>query len=134
MKHISDKIIPFVAAAAFLLGTGINSEAQSRGFKLGQWTEIHNSVVRQLNQTYVDTLDVDRIMKAGIDAMLSELDPYTVYVPEEENEDFQMMISKTYGGIGAIIYKKKGEYVVINEPYEGSPAVKYGLQCGDEII
>lgn len=134
MKHISEKIIPFVAAAAFLLGTGINSEAQSRGFKLGQWTEIHNSVVRQLNQTYVDTLDVDRIMKAGIDAMLSELDPYTVYVPEEENEDFQMMISKTYGGIGAIIYKKKGEYVVINEPYEGSPAVKYGLQCGDEII
>lgn len=134
MKHISERIIPFVAAAAFLLGTGINSEAQSRGFKLGQWTEIHNSVVRQLNQTYVDTLDVDRIMKAGIDAMLSELDPYTVYVPEEENEDFQMMISKTYGGIGAIIYKKKGEYVVINEPYEGSPAVKYGLQCGDEII
>lgn len=134
MKHISEKIIPFVAAAAFLLGTGINSEAQSRGFKLGQWTEIHNSVVRQLNQTYVDTLDVDRIIKAGIDAMLSELDPYTVYVPEEENEDFQMMISKTYGGIGAIIYKKKGEYVVINEPYEGSPAVKYGLQCGDEII
>lgn len=134
MKHISEKIIPFVAAAAFLLGTCINSEAQSRGFKLGQWTEIHNSVVRQLNQTYVDTLDVDRIMKAGIDAMLSELDPYTVYVPEEENEDFQMMISKTYGGIGAIIYKKKGEYVVINEPYEGSPAVKYGLQCGDEII
>lgn len=134
MKHISEKIIPFVAAAAFLLGTGINSEAQSRGFKLGQWTEIHNSVVRQLNQTYVDTLDVDRIMKAGIDAMLSELDPYTVYVPEEENEDFQMMISKTYEGIGAIIYKKKGEYVVINEPYEGSPAVKYGLQCGDEII
>ena len=134
MKHISGKIIPFVAAAAFLLGTGINSEAQSRGFKLGQWTEIHNSVVRQLNQTYVDTLDVDRIMKAGIEAMLSELDPYTVYVPEEENEDFQMMISKTYGGIGAIIYKKKGEYVVINEPYEGSPAVKYGLQCGDEII
>lgn len=134
MKHISEKIIPFVAAAAFLLGSGINSEAQSRGFKLGQWTEIHNSVVRQLNQTYVDTLDVDRIMKAGIDAMLSELDPYTVYVPEEENEDFQMMISKTYGGIGAIIYKKKGEYVVINEPYEGSPAVKYGLQCGDEII
>ena len=134
MKHISEKIIPFVAAAAFLLGTGINSEAQSRGFKLGQWTEIHNSVVRHLNQTYVDTLDVDRIMKAGIDAMLSELDPYTVYVPEEENEDFQMMISKTYGGIGAITYKKKGEYVVINEPYEGSPAVKYGLQCGDEII
>ncbi len=134
MKNIAGNIISAVAAAAFLFAAGIGADAQSRGFKLGQWTEIHNSVVRQLSMTYVDTLDVDRIMKAGIDAMLAELDPYTVYVPEEENEDFQMMISKTYGGIGAIIHKKKGEYVIINEPYEGSPAVKYGLQCGDEIM
>ena len=73
-------------------------------------------------------------MRAGVDAMLKELDPYTIYIPEEENEDLQMMISKTYGGIGAIIHKKKGENVIINEPYAGSPAQKYGLQCGDEII
>lgn len=135
MKHIAKNIIATAAtAAALFFGTDIVTEAQSRGFKLGQWTEIHNSVVRQLSQVYVDSLDVDRIMKAGIDAMLSELDPYTVYVPEEENENFQMMISKTYGGIGAIIHKKKGEYVFINEPYEGSPAQKYGLQCGDQIM
>lgn len=135
MKHIAKNIIATAAtAAALFFGTNIGTEAQSRGFKLGQWTEIHNSVVRQLSQVYVDSLDVDRIMKAGIDAMLSELDPYTVYVPEEENENFQMMISKTYGGIGAIIHKKKGEYVFINEPYEGSPAQKYGLQCGDQIM
>lgn len=134
MKHIARNIFATAAAAALLFGTGHGVQAQSRGFKLGQWTEIHNSVVRQLSQVYVDSLDVDRIMRAGIDAMLSELDPYTVYVPEEENENFQMMISKTYGGIGAIIHKKKGEYVVINEPYEGSPAQKYGLLCGDEIM
>ena len=82
----------------------------------------------------MDSLPVDRIMRAGVDAMLKELDPYTIYIPEEENEDLQMMISKTYGGIGAIIHKKKGENVIINEPYAGSPAQKYGLQCGDEII
>ena len=74
------------------------------------------------------------MMREGVDAMLEELDPYTVYIPEEENEDFQMMISKTYGGIGAIIHKKKDENVIINEPYFGSPAHKYGLQCGDEIL
>jgi carboxyl-terminal processing protease len=108
--------------------------AQSRNFKLGQWSEIHNSILREINRSYVDTLPVDRIMRAGIDAMLEELDPYTIYVPEEENEDFQMLISKTYGGIGAVIHKKVGENVIINEPYAGSPAVKYGLQCGDEII
>ncbi len=134
MKHIHSALAVAVISAAFIFGVNIPSGAQSKAFKLGQWTEIQNSVVRQLNQSYVDTLDAGRIMKAGIDAMLSQLDPYTVYVPEEENEDFQMMISKSYGGIGAIIHKKKGEYVVINEPYEGSPAVKYGLQCGDEIM
>ena len=66
--------------------------------------------------------------------MLEELDPYTLYIPEEENEDLQMMLSKSYGGIGAIIHKAKDENVIINEPYAGSPAQKYGLQCGDEII
>ena len=108
--------------------------AQSRSFKLGQWTEIHNSILKQLNRSYVDSLPLDRIMRSGIDEMLGSLDPYTIYVPEEENEDFQMLLSKTYGGIGAIIYKKKGENVVINEPYYGSPAQKAGLVCGDEII
>ena len=109
-------------------------KAQSKGFKLGQWTEIHSGIVKELNRSYVDSLPVDRIMRAGIDAMLEELDPYTIYIPEEENEDLQMMISKTYGGIGAIIHKKKEENVIINEPYAGSPAQKFGLQCGDEII
>ena len=108
--------------------------AQSRGFKLGQWTEIQNSIVRQLSLSYVDSLDVDRIMRAGIDAMLAQLDPYTIYVPEEENEDFQMMLSNTYGGIGAVVHKENGGYVIVNEPYEGSPAAKNGLQCGDEIL
>ena len=108
--------------------------AQSRSFKLGQWTEIHNSILKQLNRSYVDSLPLDRIMRSGIDEMLGSLDPYTIYVPEEENEDFQMLLSKTYGGIGAIIYKKKGENVVINEPYYGSPAWKSGLRCGDEIL
>ena len=109
-------------------------DAQSQSFKLGQWTEIHNSIIKELNRSYVDSLPVDRIMRAGVDAMLEELDPYTIYIPEEENEDLQMLMSKTYGGIGAIIHKKVGENVVINEPYFGSPAHKNGLVCGDEII
>lgn len=114
--------------------SGISAGAQSKSFKLGQWTEIHNALVMELNRSYVDSLPLDRIMRAGVDAMLEELDPYTVYIPEEENEDLQMMLSKTYGGIGAIIHKVKEDNVIINEPYAGSPAEKYGLQCGDEIL
>jgi carboxyl-terminal processing protease len=110
------------------------ASAQSKTFKMAQWIEIHNSIIKELNTSYVDSLPVDRIMRAGVDAMLEELDPYTIYIPEEENEDFQLMISNTYGGIGAIIHKKKEGPVIINEPYANSPAQKYGLRCGDEIL
>lgn len=124
----------YIIALSMALAAIQTASAQSQNFKLGQWSEIHNSILKELNRTYVDSLPVGRIMRAGVDAMLEELDPYTIYVPEEENEDFQMFISKTYGGIGAIIHKKVGENVIINEPYAGSPAEKYKLQCGDEII
>ena len=124
----------YLIAAASALFIAMTAGAQSKSFKLGQWVEIHNSILKELNRSYVDSLPVDRIMRTGIDAMLDNLDPYTIYIPEEENEDLQMMLSKTYGGIGAIIYKKKDGNVVINEPYMGSPAYKNSLVCGDEII
>ena len=127
-------IITFLMAAAMTFSTSQNADAQSKSFKLGQWTEIHDGIVKELNRSYVDSLPVDRIMRAGVDAMLEELDPYTIYIPEEENEDLQMLMSKTYGGIGAIIHKKKEDNVIINEPYFGSPAHKNGLVCGDEIL
>ena len=131
MKH---HIRILFAAAALIFAAGHNADAQSKSFKLGQWLEIQNSILKELNTSYVDSLQIDRIMRTGLDAMLEELDPYTIYIPEEENEDLQMLLSKTYGGIGAIIHKKKEDNVIINEPYAGSPAQKYGLQCGDEII
>ena len=131
MKRNINILLMAVAMMFFAVGT---AAAQSKSFKLGQWTEIHNSIVKELNRSYVDSLPVDRIMRAGVDAMLAELDPYTNYIPEEENEDFEMLMSKTYGGIGAIIHKKKEDNVIINEPYFGSPAHKYGLVCGDEIL
>ena len=132
MPHTMKHRIVITSLAIFM--AAFSAAAQSRDFKLGQWTEIHNGILKELSRSYVDSLPVDKMMREGVDAMLEELDPYTVYIPEEENEDFQMMISKTYGGIGAIIHKKKDENVIINEPYFGSPAHKYGLQCGDEIL
>ena len=124
----------FIITISLAIAAITTISAQSQNFKLGQWSEIKNSIIKELNLSYVDSLPIDRIMRAGVDAMLEELDPYTIYIPEEENEDLQMLLSKTYGGIGAIIHKKVGENVIINEPYAGSPAEKYGLQCGDEII
>ena len=128
------KFLTFILAVTTATIVADSLSAQSKTFKLGQWAEIQSSNIKELNRSYVDSLPVDRIMRAGIDAMLEELDPYTIYVPEEDNENFQMMISNTYGGIGAIIKKTKGGNVIINEPYFGSPAHKAGLRCGDEIL
>ncbi len=118
-----------------LLCLTLGAGAQSPRFKLGKWTEIQTAILQELNRSYVDSLPVDRIERRGVDAMLADLDPYTVYIPEEENEDLQMLIHKTYGGIGAVIYKPDLQgNVIINEPYADSPAQKYGLVCGDEIM
>ena len=128
------KIKSLIAASLTVL-VGTAAFGQSQSFKLGKWTEIQNSILKELNRSYVDSLPVDRIERAGINAMLGSLDPYTVYIPEEENEDLMMMINKSYGGIGALIYKpEKDGNVIINEPYKDSPAEKYGLRCGDEIM
>ena len=122
----------FVAVAA--LAVTLSASAQSKSFTLGKWVEVENAILKELNRSYVDSLEVGRIERAGVNAMLEALDPYTVYVPEEEQEDFQMMLSNTSGGIGAIIYKPDvNGNVIINEPYANSPAAKAGLHCGDEI-
>ena len=129
------KTFKHILALAAAISIAVTASAQSHSYTLGKWTEIQNAILKELNRSYVDSLEVSRIERAGIDAMLEALDPYTVYVPEEEQEDFQMMLSGSYGGIGAIIYKPDvNGNVVINEPYAGSPASKAGLQCGDEIV
>lgn len=128
MKRI---VLFFTAIAVFSLG----ANAQSKDFSLGKWVEVNNAILKELNRSYVDSLQVGRIERAGINAMLEALDPYTLYIPEEEQEDFQMMLNSAYGGVGAIIYKPDVQgNVVINEPYEGSPAALAGLRCGDEVV
>ena len=124
----------YILTAIAALLVSLSASAQSKSFSLGKWVELHNAILKELNRSYVDSLEVGRIEREGVDAMLGALDPYTVYVPEEEQEDFQMMLSNTYGGIGAVIYKPDvNGNVQINEPYAGSPAAKAGLRCGDEI-
>ena len=127
MKKISASIIVALVAASSVF-------AQSKNFKLGQWVEIQNSILKELNRSYVDSLPLERIQRAGIDAMLEELDPYTIYIPEEDEEDLEMLLNKSYGGFGAVIYKPdKESNVTVTEPYRNSPADKLGFRCGDEI-
>ena len=102
-------------------------------FKINKNLSVFNSILRELDAYYVDTLDYDKVVLTGINSMLSSLDPYTVYMPEEMNDDLKMMTTGEYAGIGALIMQKDGR-VVISEPYEGMPAQKNGLRAGDVIL
>ena len=102
-------------------------------FEVSKNLDIFSSLYREVNMYYVDSVDPGKIMKKGIDEMLSSLDPYTNYIPESNIEDYRFMTTGQYGGIGAVI-RPKGDYVIVSDPYEGFPADKAGLRAGDVIL
>ena len=110
----------------------IGQEKQNN-FEISKSIDIYNSLLRELNLNYVDEINPAELNEAAIDAMLSGLDPYTVFIPESEIESYKLMTTGEYGGIGALI-QYDGEYVRISDPYEGWPAQKAGLQAGDVIL
>ena len=113
--------------------TATSSFAQSNGFEVIKTLELMDQIYEHLELYFVEEPQAGKLAKTGIDAMLKELDPYTVYYHESNIEDYRMMTTGQYGGIGALI-RKIGEYTVIAEPYEGNPAQKAGLLAGDKIL
>jgi len=109
------------------------TSAQDNGFEVLKSLEHIDQVYENLDKYFVDEVPVGNLSKVAIDAMLKELDPYTVYYHESNIEDYQLMTTGQYGGIGAVI-RKVDEYVVVAEPYEESPAAKSGLLAGDKIL
>jgi carboxyl-terminal processing protease len=107
--------------------------AQSNGFEVLKSMELMDLIFQQLEMNYVDDIKPGEMSKTAIDAMLKELDPYTVYYHEANMEDYRLMTTGQYGGIGALI-RKIGDYTYIAEPYEGNPAQKAGAQAGDKIV
>ena len=104
-----------------------------RSFRISKNLSIFNSLFRELDMFYVDTLNYDKVMKTTIDRMLEKLDPYTVYMPEEETDDLTFMTTGEYAGIGAMIMKKDKE-ICVSEPYEGMPAQRNDVRAGDIIL
>ena len=102
-------------------------------FEISKNLKLVSSIYEKINTHYVDEIIPGRVMKKGIDAMLKSLDPYTVYISEEQIEDFRFATTGEYGGIGATI-KKRDNKTLISELYENSPASKNGIFPGDEII
>ncbi len=97
--------------------------------------EVFNEIYRYLDLMYVDTLNADEVIGTAINSMLKSLDPYTVYYPEDKIGDLKTLITGKYVGIGSIIrYNQKIKRVIIEEPYEGTPAAEAGLRKGDIIL
>ncbi len=122
----------FLLACCFVL-ISISFTKDDQYFEISKNLDIFSTLFKELNTYYVDDIQASDIMRKGIDAMLSSLDPYTQFISEAEIEDFRFQTTGKYGGIGALI-GKMGSYVVITEPYENSPANKSGLLAGDKLI
>lgn len=102
-------------------------------FAIAKNLDIFASLIRELDSYYVDEINPDELVGIGIQAMLEELDPYTEFIPEEEQEDFRMMTTGEYGGVGALIGNRIGSNMILM-PYRGFPAHEAGLRIGDELL
>ena len=123
-------VIVLIAVALFGFKKG-----DDRNFQIAKNLDIFNAIVKELDMFYVDTIDPNKTIREGIDNMLYSLDPYTVYYPENDQDELEMMVKGSYGGIGSLIrYNPKLQYTVIAEPYEGMPAAESGLKAGDILL
>ena len=110
-------------------------EARNHNLEVAKNLDIFNTLYKNLDLMYVDTLDAEKVIGTGIDAMLRSLDPYTEYYPEEKQKELKTMLTGKYAGIGALIrYHQRLKRIVIEEPYEGMPAQEAGLKKGDIIL
>ena len=135
------KMLKMRWAVALLLVSGIVlvclsfKGSDDRTFQMAKNLDIFNSIVKELDMFYVDTIDPNKTIREGIEAMLYSLDPYTNYFPEEDQSELEQMLKNSYGGIGSIItWNPKLKRSMISEPYEGMPAAEVGLKAGDILM
>ena len=130
-KKITVLLLAVVTAAltyGFLAGG-----QESKDFKLTKNLDIYISLFRELNAFYVDEIDPEKLVTTSINSMLSTLDPYTVYYPEEETGDLDFLTTGKYGGFGSLI-RKSGDYITVTNVYKGFPADVNGIKPGDLML
>ncbi len=133
-KSSKRRVKTLTALAIIAVSTfSIAASSGDQYFQISKNLDIFATLFKELNVYYVDETEPGELMKNGIDAMLKSLDPYTVYYPESQIEDFKFMTTGQYGGIGALI-RTVEDHVIIAEPYKGFPAYNAGLRAGDKIL
>lgn len=132
-KLTTKKIITSLLIFGIAIGTFSFITKNDRLFAIAKNLDIFASLIRELDSYYVDEIDVEELVTIGINAMLEELDPYTEYIPEENSDDFRLLTTGEYGGVGALIGNRTGVNMILM-PYKGFPAQAGGLRIGDEIL
>ncbi len=123
----------YTVAMLLCIGLCLEGATRSKKSAISRNIDIFSSVFKEMQTFYVDSIDADKAVSTAINAMLGELDPYTVYMPRSEQEDFKTMTTGEFGGIGSYIVQRDGN-VYISGPHKDSPAHKAGLRAGDLII
>lgn len=128
-----NKAKKIILGASIVIGSFTSLAFVDDYFEISKNLEIFTSAYRELNAHYVDEVDASKLMRTGIEAMLESLDPYTNFISESEVEDYRIMTTGQYGGVGASIFTRDKQ-VVVRETYEGFPAQKSGVRAGDIIL
>ena len=118
---------------ALFLGVFAFQIKNDKLFAIAKNIDIFATLIRELDSYYVDEINPDELVTVGINAMLEELDPYTEYIPEEESDDFRMLTTGEYAGVGALIGNRGGGNMILM-PYTGFPAQNAGLKIADFIL
>lgn len=127
------KLLIAIAAGAAVAGVAATGATRSPKGEISRNLDIFASVYKALQTSYVDTVDAEKSINTAISAMLDEIDPYTEYFPEKEQEELLTISTGEYGGIGSYI-QQRDSFTIISEPREGSPAQRAGLRPGDKIL
>ena len=135
MIKISMKKVLISLLVVLLAAPAFAQIDRDHDFKTAKNMDIFNSIYKNLDLMYVDTLDAEEVVGNGIKAMLGSLDPYTTYYPEEKVNELKNMLTGKYAGVGAVVrYNFQLQRVCISEPYENMPAAEVGLKKGDIIL
>jgi len=127
------RVATWLSIAVLSFSVGFISDVSDDYSEIYKNLDIFGHLYREVNTLYVDDTDPEDLMRTGIDAMLSSLDPYTNFISEAEGDDVRFMTTGQYAGVGALI-GKRNERIIILEIYQGYPADKAGLQPGDELV
>lgn len=133
IRKIKLPVLFGVLILLFLGGLVAFQTKNDRLFAIAKSIDIFATLIRELDTYYVDQIDPERLLTVGVEAMLEELDPYTEYIPEEESDDFRMLTTGEYAGVGALIGNRGAGNIVLM-PYTGFPAQNAGLRIGDLLL